>query len=533
MIPLELDEAIYQELIQIVGEKHVSKDSVINQAYAYNWCNELVNLRRGKEASLFVDAPIAVVLPGSTEEVQQVVKLIDHAGLKFKAQSTGLGPWNCVSSDNVVVLDLRRMDKIRKIDTKNMFAVIEPYVTGSTLQAELLKFNMNCHMPGAGPQVSPLAGATSMAGPGFTSDFTGHSERNVLGVEWILPNGELLKVGTVGLKNEPEWYCGDGPGFSLRGVMRGAVGAQSGLGVFTAVAVKLYPYPVDPKWTLRGCSPNYEFEVPNYMEMHFISYKTWDALEHALYRFSEEEIGYHAYFTSNLALGALLSAGKAELPENISKTASLKKPLILLICAKTLREFDYQKKVLNALLEETGGKDFTASGKIVPKSQTYVEALRSALGFHAFIVSGAFQSTFGGMDTIALAFQQVKANIPVKQEYINKKVLPDDGAQGAWCQGYEYGHYAHMEAPTLYMPNEPASRKGMVEYCEKADKAALDQHLNVPFFIVGDEMHDLWGPHLCNYNDWLRKLKEAFDPHNSADSGFYITGRKIEKEKLR
>ncbi|MDD1779011.1 MAG: FAD-binding protein, partial [Candidatus Helarchaeota archaeon] len=125
---MELDEKTYQELVKIVGEKHVSKDPVINQAYAYNWCNELVNLRRGKEASLFVDAPIAVVVPGSTEEVQQVLKVIDHVGLKFKAQSTGLGPWNCVSGDNVIVLDLRRMDKIRKIDPKNMFAVIEPYV---------------------------------------------------------------------------------------------------------------------------------------------------------------------------------------------------------------------------------------------------------------------------------------------------------------------------------------------------------------------------------------------------------------------
>ena len=529
---MELDDNIFEEFVKIVGAKNVSKDPVITQVYAYNWCNELVNIRRGNEPSMFVEAPIAVVLPGNTEEVQKVVKLINNVDLKFKAQSTGLGPWNCVSSPDAVVVDLRRMDKIRKIDVKNMYAVVEPYVIGSTLQAELIKLNLNCHMPGAGPQVSPLAGATSMAGPGFTSDFTGYSARNVLGVEWVLPDGELLKVGTLGLE-QSDWFCGDGPGFSLRGIMRGPAGAKSGIGIFTAVAVKLYPYPVEPTWKLSGVGPDYDFEIPNYMELHFISYRTWDLLENALYKFSEAEIGYHCYYTSNLAIGAVLSNSKAELFETLAKASMLKKPLIVLICAKTKREFQYRKKLFTILLEETKGKDFTAKGKLVPKPITYVEALRSALGFHAFLVSGAFQSTFGGIDTIQLTFQMVKANIPLKKEYIAKEALPNDQGEGGWCQGYEHGHYAHMEAPTLYLPNNPVSRAGMVEYSSQADEVSLEQKLNVPFFIEGDEMHDLWGPHLCNHNVWLRKIKEAFDPNNTADSGFYISTSKELKEKSK
>ena len=138
-----MDNEIFKKLVDIVGEVNVSEDPVINQIYAYNWCNELINIRKGNESSMFVNAPLAVVLPGSTSEVQKVIKVLNELGLKFKAQSTGLGPWNCVSSDNVVVLDLRRMDKIRKIDAKNMYAVVEPYVTGATLQAELLKLNLN------------------------------------------------------------------------------------------------------------------------------------------------------------------------------------------------------------------------------------------------------------------------------------------------------------------------------------------------------------------------------------------------------
>ncbi|MHA1145114.1 MAG: hypothetical protein ACTSRW_10285 [Candidatus Helarchaeota archaeon] len=51
----KLENDILEEMIRIVGERNVSNDPVITQAYAYNWCNELVNIRRGKEPSIIGD----------------------------------------------------------------------------------------------------------------------------------------------------------------------------------------------------------------------------------------------------------------------------------------------------------------------------------------------------------------------------------------------------------------------------------------------------------------------------------------------
>jgi len=529
---MELDDDLYKKFAEIVGEKNISRDPVIRQGYAYNWGNDTINIKRGKESSLFVDAPIAVILPGSTEEVQKVVKLLDEVGLKFKAQSTGLGPWTCVSSEDVMLIDLRRMNKIRKIDPKNMYAVVEPYVTGGTLQAELIKLNLNCHMPGAGPMVSPLASSTSMCGPGFTSESTGFSGRNVLGTEWVLPNGELLRLGSLGLETEPDWYNGDGPGFSLRGVMRGASGTKSGLGIFTAVAIKLYPYPCEPKWNLTGVSPRYEFEIPNYMKFYILSYKNYEGVEHAMYRISEEEIAFMLWSTSNLALGALFARSKTELMQMASRAASFKKPLVVMICARTKREFDYKMKVMEKIIEETGGKDMIAKGKITPESQAYCEALRSMMGFHGFLATGSFQSSFGGIDSIAVSFEMVKVNIPIKKKYTEKKLLPEDKGESHFITTYEWGHYAHAEMPTMYNVNIHKTRQAMVDYFDEADDAALQHHLNIPFFIEGDELHDKWGPYVCNYNIWLRKIKETFDPNNTSDSGFYIsTTKELEKKK--
>ncbi|MHA1147453.1 MAG: FAD-binding oxidoreductase [Promethearchaeota archaeon] len=529
---MNIDQNVYKELIKIVGEKNVSNDPVITQGYAFNWGNDTVNIYRGNEPTMFVFAPQAVVLPKSTEEVQNILKLINELGLKFKAQSTGLGCHNCASSDNVIIIDLRRMDKIRKIDGKNMYAVVEPYVTGGTLQAELIKLDLNCHMPGAGPMVSPLASSTSMCGPGFTSESTGFSGRNVLGIEWVLPNGELLNVGSIGLEHNPDWYCGDGPGISLRGIMRGQSGAKSGIGVFTAVAIKLYPYPCDTKWNISGISPNYEFEIPDFMEYFLLSYRNYDAVENALYLLSQEEIAFSMYSTPKLATAALFGRSITEMMDNMIKLGALKKLLVVLICARTRREFEYKKKVLTKIVEETRGRDITKKGKFIPKSQSYVEALRSMLGFHGFIATGTFQSTFGGIDSIKLAFQMAKLNVPLKKKYIEQRLLPNDEGESIWITGYEHGHYAHCEMPTMYSLSVPESKEAMFQYFEETNELSLKEHLNFPFFIEGDKQHDLWGPHACNYNIWLRKIKEAFDPNNCADSGFYIsTSKECQKQE--
>lgn len=72
---MELDENTYKKFVGIVGEKNVSKDPVITQAYAFNWGNELVNIRRGNEPSMFVFAPLAVILPESTGRSPKSAKI--------------------------------------------------------------------------------------------------------------------------------------------------------------------------------------------------------------------------------------------------------------------------------------------------------------------------------------------------------------------------------------------------------------------------------------------------------------------------
>ncbi len=519
-----IEDNAFESLVKIVGSPNVSREPAILDTYAFQWCAEIFNVINNRPPGRYFIRPAAVILPGSTEEVQQIVKVCNQYGLKFKAFSTGLGPWNCVSHPRAIQMDLRRMNRIVKVDIKNQFAVVEPYVSGAQLQADVMKYGLNCHMPGAGPQVSPLASATSMGGPGFTSASTGFAGRNVLGVEWVLPSGDLLRLGALGQQNDPDWYTGDGPGPSLRGIMRGFMGAKSGIGVFTKVATKLYPFPCKAEWKITGESPDYKFEIPNYLKFYVINYKEWDALDNAIRRFEEEEIGFMCYYASTAAVCASYSKSREDLMTSYTIHTRLKLPLTIMVAALTEREFNYKQKMVEKLIEETGGKDYTP--RINIRDVSYAEALRCLLGFHGFLITGAFQSTHGGMDTITMALKMAQLNIPLKRQYIAKKVIADDKGEGVWIATYERGHMAHCEMPTMYDPTKPESVIGMTEYAHACDEMDLTEHLATPFFVETDKQHEWFGPHCMNYHLWLRKIKEAFDPQNIADPGFYITSKK-------
>ena len=518
---MALDKKILKEFQDIVGPENIDDGEVMTNAYAYNWCMEFFNHMEGNEPIPFSPVPKAVILPSTTEEVQKIVKLCNKYGMQFKAQSTGLGPWNQPSTDNAVILDLRRMNKIVKIDEKNLYAVVQPYVSGAQLQVEIMKYGLNCHMPGAGPMASPLASATSMNGPGFTSPHTGHSGRNVLGVEWILPDGEIMRLGSLGLKNNPDWYNGDGPGPSLRGIMRGWAGTKSGLGVFTGVAIKLFPYPCDTKFKVSGCSPNYDFEIPDFIKVYVIDCKTHKYLEKTILRVEKEEITFMCSHLSGFATAAIFANSIEGLLEKMP-LATLKVPLVVIIAALTKREFDYKQKVMDMILEEL--KLFNViETKFFPESGFYAEALRANLGYHGFIATGGFQSSKGVCDSARVCLESEQKNVLLKQKYVKRGVIANDFGEGVWMTSYESGHYFHMESPTMFDQTDEESVKGIGEYMEESNRYDLVQHLGAPFFIEGDRWHKFAGPYMMNYDKWLRKIKSAFDPNRTADSGFYIS----------
>jgi len=199
-------------------------------------------------------------------------------------------------------------------------------------------------------------------------------------------------------------------------------------------------------------------------------------------------------------------------------------PLVVLIAARTKREFEYKQKVMSNIIDDFKLENVIGS-KYTPNSLFYAEALRSNLGLHGFIATGGFQSSKGQCDTVKVCLKTTKMSIPLKKRYIKKGVIGNDFGEGVWITSYESGHYFHIESPTMFDQTDEKSVTGMAENMEENYQFDLLKHLGAPFFVEGDKMHNLFGPEMMNYHKWLRKIKKAFDPNGIADSGFYISAK--------
>jgi glycolate oxidase len=161
------------------------------------------------------------------------------------------------------------MDRVLEIDKKNMFAVIEPYVIGVNLQAEAMKVGLNTHIIGAGGSCSPLASATSYTGPGPDTLFMGFGDENTLGLEWVMPDGELIRTGSLG--SGLGWFCGEGPGPGIRGIVRGAMAPT--YGVTSALSFILTGQTELPIGTL----PAYKAMLPENIRCYTLAFPSWQA----------------------------------------------------------------------------------------------------------------------------------------------------------------------------------------------------------------------------------------------------------------
>jgi glycolate oxidase len=241
---MALSKEIYQSFEDIVGPENICNDPAMMPAY--------FNTEFG-----------AVTLPANTAEVQAILKLCNRFKIPFGVVSSG---WGAMLPPGTILLDLRRMNKIIEINEKNMYAVVEPYVINSQLQAELMKRGLNCNIKGAGSN-----GSAMLKGHGHMDQTCSGDDRNYLAVEWVTPAGDIVRLGSLG--SSDEWFCGDGPGPSLRGMISGTVPPGLTPGVFTKAAQKVYPWPGPTEFPIQGVSPNYSLsEIPPNMMLRYYSF---------------------------------------------------------------------------------------------------------------------------------------------------------------------------------------------------------------------------------------------------------------------
>jgi glycolate oxidase len=535
---MALPSDAYQELEDIVGPENISEEPVILDSYAFQYSAEL-----STDASKFMPRPEAVVLPGSTEEVQAIVRTCNRHRIKYKAFSTGWGHWGVPWAEGVIQLDMRRMDRILEIDEKNMFAVVEPYVIGATLQAEAMKVGLNTHMIGAGANCSPLAAATSMSGHGPDSISMGHASENLLALEWVLPNGDILRTGSLG--SGDGWFCGEGPGPSLRGIARGWRGGAGGIGVFTKCAIKLSPWPGPAELSIQGTVPAYNSLLPENFRVYTIAVPSWEAYANAHYKIWDSEIGYITHRQFNM-LGEELSPAFwilyndptktledleefAKRPEIQKVTEELRVSFEIILAGHSPRDIEYQDKVLSEILAETGGWKVEMMSEPVMERFRFLYLTRLCFKSLNFVYTGRFGLSFAQMGTPDfVAFYAPIATEVMKQHQETGLLVKcgDDSMMG--CGGaMGGGTYTLLEQFFFYDPHDKESVKEAAEYKEDEMRTRSKHGLppglaSQPTALKPKEQREsiyLAHPQPAIYH-WQRKIKQILDPNDTVAMGY-------------
>jgi glycolate oxidase len=507
----------YQAIEDAVGAENISEEPGILDSYAFQWLGELLPAAKDR----FAVRPETVVLPGSTEEVQTIVRICNQYKIKFKALSTGWGVHTIPGIEVTIQLDLRRMNRILEINERNMYAVVEPYVIGAQLQAELMKRGLNCNIIAAGSNTSALP-LTSLVGDGFSSVSNSMHGRNTLGVEWVLPTGELLRLGALG--SGAGWFCGDGPGPSLRGIIRGVDAIAGGLGVFTKAATKVYHWPGPPVPQGEGVSPSYTWKPLPDTHCYYILFPSWEKLSEAGIRIGESEIAYILVAMSQFALAANIATSNEEGAQLLSEILEFSKGrpgLLVMISAKSRKEFDYQEKVLRVIMVETEGECLPLLEEGNIQGSLTWRLTRVSAGVRQYFRFTGGYAYFGTMANWDRLPGIRRENNTIREKFVRQGKILDDGNVAGLSTSIEFGHLGASGIEALYDPTDPGAKVALTQISIEASRLGLEKYkYTLPATNAAE--HDVLGPQLNNYQLWQRKIKKAFDPNVASDPTNYI-----------
>jgi FAD/FMN-containing dehydrogenase len=179
---------------------------------------------------------LAVVRPGSTDEVAAVVRVCAETGIAIVPQggNTGLcGGATPDASGRAIVLSLRRLDRIRAIDTDNDTIEVEAGCVLQTVQQAAREAGRLFPLSLAAEGSCTIGGNLATNAGGTQVLRYGNMRELALGLEVVTADGEVWH-GLRGLRK-------DNTGYDLRDLF---IGSEGTLGVITAATLKLFPLPV-------------------------------------------------------------------------------------------------------------------------------------------------------------------------------------------------------------------------------------------------------------------------------------------------
>ena len=229
-----IDSKVVSRIQEIVGEDNVALDRESRVCYSY----DATNIRY---------LPDVIVFLSTAHQISEILKLANEHRFPVIPRGAGTGfTGGSLPVEGGVVLVLTKMNRILQIDTENLVAIVEPGVVTAELQKEVEKLGLFYPPDPASLKSSTLGGNVAECAGGMRAVKYGVTKDYVMGLEVVLPTGEIITMGGKTVKGVV--------GYDLTKLM---VGSEGTLGIITKIILRLLPLP-KAKRTMLAIFPNIE-----------------------------------------------------------------------------------------------------------------------------------------------------------------------------------------------------------------------------------------------------------------------------------
>jgi alkyldihydroxyacetonephosphate synthase len=224
-----LQDRVLGKLARIVGPQQITTDAAALDELSWDALSEtrLHPLHRPK-----IMPPLCSVRPFSADQVRQIVLLANQDHLPIVPYGGGSGLMGGALSIRAgIAMDLRQMNRIVAVDAEARSARVE---AGAVLEDVEKTLNRNDFILGHDPWTLPVAtvgGAISTNSMGYRGGLYGSMGEQVLGLEAVLPSGEVLRTRAV-----PKASVG----IDLKSLL---IGGEGCFGVITEATLRIFPKP--------------------------------------------------------------------------------------------------------------------------------------------------------------------------------------------------------------------------------------------------------------------------------------------------
>src|SRR5580692_1517787 len=184
------------------------------------------------DGSVDIARPNIVVFPQNTDDVVGIVALANRFQTPLVGRGAGTGlSGGALARKGGILTVFSRMNKILSVDAENQRAVVQPGVVNADLSAAVAHLGLHFAPDPSSQKACTIGGNVSENSGGPHTLAYGVTTNHTLALEAVLPDGELIRIGSAAL---------DPVGYDLMGLF---VGSEGTLALITEITVKLTRLP--------------------------------------------------------------------------------------------------------------------------------------------------------------------------------------------------------------------------------------------------------------------------------------------------